>query len=180
MNPYYYSYPNYRRRKYRKYSSSSSSSSCDSVESQIMAVFSRTGGHKAKSIKPGQPFKFKNKILSNKFIRMYRGLFKPFTKTGAIFVLTQIGKYEITIESTYNVVNSVVLYAGKCVSELTPIEETNTELGNNSMSLNFIIKTCHCNTIISFNASPKNTTPIIIPSDSLNGITSTIISIKKI
>lgn len=140
-------------------------------------------GAQPATVGAGQPFTYSTTVLSTSVITSSTAVFNPpFTTSGTVFTLVNIGRYEIDYQMTYPTDGGVILYFGPTVASMSPLAYT--MIGKTTDGIvrgNVIIQTTVSNSFLSVNAAPGNTAAIAIPpNSSTTNQSATTISFKQI
>jgi len=149
------------------------------------AQYAQSGAQPA-TVGAGQPFTYTTAVLTTPGISATTAIFNPpFTTSGTVFTLTNIGRYEVNWQMTYPTPSGVVLYLGSTIPTMLPLAYTMigkavTDTGG-QVSGSVIIETTTASSFLSVNAAAGNSSAIGIPGDSSTTNTgSTTVSIKQI
>jgi len=131
----------------------------------------------------GQPFTYTTTILSTSSVTSTTAVFdKPFTTSGTIFTLANIGRYEINYQMAYPTDGGVVLYLGSTIPTMAVLPYTMIgKTPDGAVMGNVIIETTTTNSFLSVNAAAGNAAAIVISGySSSSNQSATTISIKQI
>ena len=131
------------------------------------AQYVRLGSQPA-TVGPGQPFTYTTTILSTLGITANTAVFNPpFTTSGTVFTLANIGRYEVDYQMTYPTDGGIVLYLGSSIATMLPLPYTMIgKSPNGAVYGSVIIETTTPNSFLSVNAAAGNTIAIDIPPNS--------------
>lgn len=146
------------------------------------AQYVRLGSQPA-TIGAGQPFTYSTTIFSTPSITATTAIFNPpFTVSGTVFTLAEVGRYEVNYQMNYPTDGGVVLYVGATIAGMTPLSYTMIgKTPDGSIYGNVIVQTTSANSFLSVNAAAGNAAAIAIPPNtSTTNQSATTISFKKI
>lgn len=152
------------------------------VATLASAQYAQLGAQPA-TIGASQPFTYTTTVLSTPSITSNTAVFNPpFTTSGTIFTLANIGRYELNYQMVYPSDGGVVLYLGSTIPAMLPLPYTMIgKAPNGAVIGNVIIETTTANSFLSVNAAAGNATAIDIPpNSSTTNQSATTISIKQI
>lgn len=148
------------------------------------AVYAQLGAQPA-TVGAGQPFTFTTTIIASVNVTPTTAIFNPpFTTSGTVFQLGNIGVYEVNYQTIYPINGGVVLYTGPTVASMTPVSYS--QIGHNTATQmqvfgSVLVQTTTTNSFLSINASPSNTSAIAVPpNSSTTNESSMTVSIKQI
>jgi hypothetical protein len=106
----------------------------------------------------------------------------PFTTSGTVFQLTNIGTYEINFQMTFPTDGGITLYLGGTIPTMLPIPYTMVgKTPDGQIAGSVIIQTVSSGSFLSLNAAAGNSAAIgIPPNSSTTNQSSTTLSIKQI
>lgn len=140
-------------------------------------------GSQPATVGAGQPFTYTTTVLGTPGITSATGVFNPpFTTSGTIFTLANIGRYEVQYQMSYPTDGGVILYLGTTIAGMVPLSYTMTgKTPDGMVSGSVIVETTSANSFLSVNAAAGNAIAIAIPPNS-SGInqSATTISFKQI
>lgn len=140
-------------------------------------------GSQPSTIPAGQPFTYSTAVLASTSISAVTAIFNPpFTSSGTVFTLEDIGRYEVNYQMTYPTDGGIMLYLGSTIPTMLPLAYTMVgKVQNGAVSGSVIIETTTVNSFLSVNAAPGNAVAISIPpNSSTTNQNATTVSIKKI
>ncbi|EKD23794.1 MAG: peptidoglycan binding protein [uncultured bacterium] len=140
-------------------------------------------GSQPATVGAGQPFTYTTTILSTPGITAETAVFNPpFTTSGTVFTLANIGKYEVNYTMSYPTDGGVVLYVGSTIPTMVPLPYTiigKTPAG--AVSGSVIVETTSTNSFLSVNAAAGNALPIAVPpNSSTSNESATTVSFKQV
>lgn len=140
-------------------------------------------GSQPATVGAGQPFTYTTQIIGNANITFTTMVFNPpFTTSGTVFTLGNIGYYEVNYQMTYPTPGGVVLYLGSTIATMLPLAYT--MIGNTSTGYvggSVIIQTTTAFSFVSVNAGAGNQAAIGIPPDSsTTNQSATTVSFKQV
>lgn len=146
------------------------------------AMFVQLGAQPS-TVSPGQPLTFSTTVLSSPVITSLTGIFSPpFSASGTLFQLANIGRYEVNYQIVFPTDGGIVLELGTTIPTMAPLPYT--MIGKNlggAVSGSVIVETTTTNTFLSVNAAPGNSVAIAPPPDSsTTNQNATTVSIKQI
>ena len=140
-------------------------------------------GSQPATVQAGEPFTYSTAALTSPGITAVTALFNPpFTSSGTLFTLVDIGRYEVNYQMTYPTDGGIVLYLGSTIPTMLPLAYAMIgKSTNGAVSGSVIIETTTVNSFLSVNAAPGNVSAISIPPNSSTvNLNATTVSIKKI
>ena len=139
-------------------------------------------GSQPATVGAGQPFTYSTTILSSPFVVVSTEINPPFTTSGTLFQLVNIGIYEVNYQMTYPTDGGVVLYFGTTILAMAPLSYTMIGKSPNGQAFgSVIIVTTTPNSFLSVNAAAGNSAAIgIPPNSSTTNMSSTTVSIKQL
>jgi hypothetical protein len=140
-------------------------------------------GAQPATIAAGQPFTYTTEVLSSPSISAQTNIFlPPFSASGTVFVLANIGRYEVNYQMSFPTDGGVVLYAGATIPTMLP--QAYTMIGKSldgQISGSVIIETTTASSFLSVCAAIGNGAAIDIPGDSsTTNQSATTVSFKQI
>ena len=125
-------------------------------------------GAQPATVGAGQPFTYSTTVLSSPGIISGTAVFNPpFTTSGTIFTLADVGRYEVTYQMTYPSDGGVVLYFGPTIATMAPLPYSMIgKSPDGAVRGNVIVETTVPNSVISVNAAAGNADAIDIPPNS--------------
>lgn len=148
----------------------------------LLAQYVQLGSQPA-TVGAGQPFTYTTAVLSTPGITAATAVFNPpFTTSGTIFTLANIGKYEVNYTMLYPTDGGVVLYLGATIPGMVPLPYTMIgKTPDGAVSGSVIIQTTNANSFLSVNAAMGNAAAIAIPPNfSTSNQSATTVSFKQI
>jgi hypothetical protein len=146
------------------------------------AQYAQLGAQPA-TVGAGEPFTYTTAIILSPHIAAITSVFNPpFTTSGTVFILENIGTYEINWQMTYPTDGGIILYQGATIPTMLPMPYTMIgKTTDGQVAGSVIVQTITVNSFLSVNAAAGNNAAIAIPPDSstTNG-SSTTISFKQI
>jgi hypothetical protein len=140
-------------------------------------------GSQPATVAAGQPFTYTTAVLTTPNISASTAVFNPpFSASGTIFTLTNIGRYEINYQMTYPTDGGVVLYLGSTIPTMLPLPYTMIgKSPDGAVSGSVIIETTTTGSFLSVNAAAGNSAAIgIPPNSSTTNQNATTVSFKQI
>lgn len=132
---------------------------------------------------PGQPFTYTIPAIISPNITAITAIFNPpFTASGTVFILANIGFYEVNWQMTYPSDGGVVLYQGPTIPTMYAVPYAMIgKISDGQVAGSVIIQTTTVNSYVSINAAAGNTTAIVIPPNSSStNLAATTVSFKQI
>lgn len=152
------------------------------IQSVYSAQYVQLGAQPA-TVGAGQPFTYTTEVLSSPRVTANTAIFNPpFTTSGTVFTLADIGRYEINYQMNYPVDAGVMLYLGSTIPTMSPLSYTSIgKTPDGSVSGSVIIETTTPNSFLSVNAAAGNSVAISIPpNSSTTNQSATTVSIKRV
>ena len=140
-------------------------------------------GSQPETVAPGQPFTYTTTILASPDVLVSTAVFNPpFTASGTVFTLVNVGRYEVNYQMVYPTDGGVVLYLGATIPTMLPLAYTMIgKTPDGAVSGSVIIETTTPNSFLSVNAAAGNAAAIgIPPNSSTSNASSTTVTIKRI
>jgi hypothetical protein len=140
-------------------------------------------GAQPATVGAGQPFTYSTTVLTGPGITSATGVFSPpFTASGTVFTLADVGRYEVAYQMAYPTDGGVVLYFGPTLADMVPLSYTMIgKSPNGAVFGNVIIETTIPNSVISVNAAAGNAAAIDIPpNSSTTNQNATTVSFKRL
>ena len=142
-------------------------------------------GSQPATVAIGQPFTYTTAVLTtpSTSISASTAVFNPpFSASGTVFTLTNIGRYEVNYQMTIVEDGGVVLYLGSTIPTMLPLPYTMIgKTPNGQMSGSVIIQTTTSPSFVSVNAAAGNSAAITVPpNSSTTNMSATTVSFKQI
>ncbi|MDP3889112.1 MAG: collagen-like protein [bacterium] len=140
-------------------------------------------GSQPATVKIGQPFTFTTAVLTTPGVIASTAIFNPpFTESGTVFQLVNVGRYEVNFQTTYAEDGGIVIYFGSTV--LTMLALPYTMIGktpNGAVSMSVIIEVTTPDSFLSINAAAGNAVALTVPpNSSTTNQSATTVSFKQI
>jgi hypothetical protein len=140
-------------------------------------------GSQPATVAAGQPFTYTTSVLSTPGITASTAVFNPpFTTSGTVFTLANIGRYEVNYQMTYPTDGGVVLYFGTTLATMLPLPYTMIgKTTDGAVHGSVIAETLNTNSFVSVNAAAGNAAAITVPPNtSTTNQSATTVSFKQI
>jgi hypothetical protein len=139
-------------------------------------------GAQPASVAAGQPLTFTTTVLASPGVTATTGIFPPFTASGTVFQLANIGRYEVNYQLVYPTDGGIVLFSGATLPTMLPLAYTMIgKTLNGAVSGSVIVETATIGAFLSVNAAPGNASSVQPPpNSSTTNLNATTVSIKQI
>lgn len=142
-------------------------------------------GSQPAPVAAGQPFTFTTAVLLTPGIAATTAVIPPFTASGTVFTLTNIGRYEVNFQATYLEPRGMVLYQGATLLGMSPqaytmVGKAVTDTGA-QVSGSVIVQTTTTGSFLALCAAVGNSSTLTVPpNSSTTNQSATTISFKQI